>query len=147
MTDVAWVSTVTVCGTVVIYVDVFGWRSQYGGERYLISLSGVHTKEPSVVLFSPLPDDSPLANQTTSGSPAVLHASRGCLSPCGQAEKDKALQRVTRQANHSLAVTLSTGGDVGMEISPEGGVGVCLCLSQGVGWVETGMGWGSDSLI
>ncbi|CAK9052540.1 Transmembrane channel-like protein 7 [Durusdinium trenchii] len=27
-----------------------------------------------------------------------------------EAEKDKALQRVTRQANHSLAVTLSTGG-------------------------------------
>eukprot|EP00913_Durusdinium_trenchii_P007220 g6789.t1 len=49
-----------------------------------------------------------------------------------EAEKDKALQRVTRQANHSLAVTLSTGGDVGMEISPEGGVGVCLCLSQGI---------------
>jgi len=39
--------------------------------------------------------------------------------PPAQEEKDKALQRATRVANHSLAVTLSGGG--GMETGMKSG--------------------------
>ena len=42
-----------------------------------------------------------------------------------QEEKDKALQRATRVANHSLAVTLSGGGGLEMESVQLDDVKIC----------------------